>query len=81
MAPVDCGYTMALDAMMAVLRRTQASLIIAMHWFTDAGLERFLAGMASDILVLRPGISEIEVSLPDRPTIVVLRPAWLRAGE
>ena len=84
MAPVDGGYTMALDAMMAVLRRMEASVVIPMHWFTDAGLARFLSGMAGDFPIERPGTSEIEVSLrslPDRPTIVVLRPEWLRDDE
>ncbi len=84
MAPVDGGYTMALDAMMAVLRRMEASIVIPMHWFTDAGLARFLAGMEDEFAIHRPGTSEIEVSLrslPDRPTIMVLRPGWLRAGE
>ncbi|HKL65837.1 MAG TPA: MBL fold metallo-hydrolase [Roseovarius sp.] len=84
MAPVDGGYTMALDAMMAVLRRMEASIVIPMHWFTDSGLERFLAGMEDSFAIERPGTSEIGVSLrslPDRPTIVVLRPAWLRADE
>ncbi len=84
MAPVDGGYTMAIENMMNVLRRVRASIVIPMHWFTDATLERFLAGMAGDFAIERPGVSEIEVSLrslPERPTIVVLRPAWLRQGE
>jgi len=81
---VDGGYTMALDSVMAVLRRMEASIVIPMHWFTDAGLERFLSGMEGTFAIARPGTSEIAVSLrslPDRPTIVVLRPAWLRADE
>lgn len=84
MAPVDGSYTMAIEAMMNVLRRVRASIVIPMHWFTDATLERFLAGMAGDFAILRPQVSEIEVSLrslPERPSIVVLRPAWLRQGE
>jgi len=59
-------------------------VVIPMHWFTDSTLERFLAGMEGDFAILRPGVSEIEVSLrslPDRPTIIVLRPAYLREGE
>ena len=84
MAPVDGGYTMAIGNMMHVLRRIRASIVIPMHWFTEATLERFLAGMAGDFAIERKGESEIEVSLrslPERPTIVVLRPAWLRQGE
>lgn len=84
MAPVDGGYTMSLGNMMNVLRRVRASIVIPMHWFTDRTLERFLAGMQGDFVIDRPGTSEIEVSLrtlPDRPTIKVLRPSRLRATE
>jgi L-ascorbate metabolism protein UlaG (beta-lactamase superfamily) len=84
MAPVDGGFTMNIETMMNVLRRVRASVVIPMHWFTDSTLERFLTGMEGDFAITRPGTSEIEVSLrslPDRPTIVVLRPAYLREGE
>jgi L-ascorbate metabolism protein UlaG (beta-lactamase superfamily) len=84
MAPVDGGYTMPLADMMAVLRRLKARIVIPMHWFRDGSLQRFLAGMEGDFAIRRPGASEITVSLrdlPDRPTIMVLRPAYLRPGE
>ncbi|MGX0875589.1 L-ascorbate metabolism protein UlaG (beta-lactamase superfamily) [Roseovarius sp. MBR-154] len=84
MAPVDGGFTMNIENMMNVLRRVRASVVIPMHWFTDSTLERFLAGMEGEFAITRPGVSEIEVSLrslPDRPTIVVLRPAYLREEE
>ncbi len=84
MAPVDGGYTMAIDSMMDVLRRMQASIVIPMHWFTNRTLDRFLAGMEGEFAIERPGTSEIEVSLrdlPHRPTIMVLRPAPLREDE
>jgi L-ascorbate metabolism protein UlaG (beta-lactamase superfamily) len=84
MAPVDGGFTMNIENMMNVLRRVRASVVIPMHWFTDSTLERFLAGMEGEFAITRPGVSEIEVSLrslPDRPTIVVLRPAYLRDDE
>jgi L-ascorbate metabolism protein UlaG (beta-lactamase superfamily) len=75
---------MPLADMMAVLRRLKARIVIPMHWFRDGSLQRFLAGMEGDFAIRRPGASEITVSLrdlPDRPTIVVLRPAYLRPGE
>ncbi|EAQ25303.1 MBL fold metallo-hydrolase [Roseovarius sp. 217] len=84
MAPVDGGFTMNIADMMSVLRRVKASIVLPMHWFGDSTLERFLAGMEADFAIARPGVSDIEVSLrtlPDRPTIVVLRPAWLRDNE
>lgn len=84
MAPVDGGFTMNIESMMTVLRRVKASVVLPMHWFGDGTLERFLVGMERDFAIARPGVSEIELSLsslPDRPTIVVLRPAWLRDNE
>jgi len=75
---------MNIDSMMNVLRRLRASVVFPMHWFTDSTLERFLAGMEGEFAITRPGTSEIEVSLrslSDRPTIVVLRPAYLREEE
>lgn len=84
MAPVDGGFTMNIESTMNVLRRVKASIVLPMHWFGDGTLERFLAGMEGDFVIARPGVSEIDVSLrslPDRPNIVVLRPAWLRDNE
>ncbi|MBC7133142.1 MAG: MBL fold metallo-hydrolase [Roseovarius sp.] len=85
MVPVDGGYTMAVENMINVMRRVQARIIVPMHWFTDATLERFLSGMAQEgFAVARPGTETLEVSLrslPDRPTVIALRPAWLREGE
>ncbi len=80
MAPVDGGYTMAQSAMMDVMRRLKARIVIPMHWFADGSLERFIAGMSDEFAVRRPGTSHLEVSLrslPDDPTIIVLRPGWL----
>lgn len=84
MAPVDGGYTMSLDNMMNVLRRLKARIVIPMHWFADGSLGRFLAGMEGDFDIIETGGSEITVSLrslPDRPTIMVLRPSLLRDEE
>lgn len=81
MAPVDGGYTMSLTEMMSVMRRIKARIVIPMHWFADGSLQRFLRGMQDEFIVLEPGTSHLEVSLrslPDDPTIIVLRPAWLR---
>ena len=75
MAPVDGGYTMNLPAMISVLKRLRARVVIPMHWFGPANLERFLAGMADDFAIRRVGAAEIAVSaarLPDRPTVMVL---------
>lgn len=85
MVPVDGGYTMAVDSMINVMRRVKASVILPMHWFTDMTLERFLRGMEEEgFAIERPGSNEVEVSLrslPERPTVIALRPAWLRDNE
>ena len=84
MAPVDGGATLPLDEMIAVLERLRASLVVPMHWFSGYALGAFLAGMSDRFVIEKPGASEIELSLrtlPRKPTIVILRPAWLREGE
>ncbi len=84
MAPVDGGYTMSLEEMMLVLNRLKSRIVIPMHWFVDGSLGRFLAGMEDEFQVVVTDTSEITVSLrtlPDDPTIMVLRPAWLRDTE
>ena len=81
MAPVDGGMTLPLPEMMATLKRLKSSVVIPMHWFSSYSLDAFLVGMADEFAIERPGNSSIEVSLrtlPDRPTIVVLTPDYLR---
>jgi len=80
LVPVDGGYTMALDAMIDVVRRLKSSIVIPMHWFGDFTLERFLTGMEAEFAVVRTGESALSVSLdrlPARPTVMVLRPRYL----
>ncbi|MBB94024.1 MAG: Zn-dependent hydrolase [Rhodobacteraceae bacterium] len=82
MAPVDGGMTLPLPEMMATLKRLKSSIVIPMHWFSRYSLEAFLVGMRDEFAIDVSGGSSIEVSLrtlPDRPTIKVLAPAWLRA--
>lgn len=84
MAPVDGGLTLPLPDMIAVLNRLKSRVVIPMHWFADGSLGRFLAGMESAFDVVVTDGSELTVSLqslPRKPTVIVLRPAWLREGE
>jgi len=63
------------------VKRLKSSIVIPMHWFSGFSLEAFIAGMADEFAIDRRDDSAIEVSLrslPSRPTIVVLQPAWLR---
>jgi len=83
MAPVDGGFTMPLPDMMRVLKRLKASVVIPMHWWGDGTLGRFVDGMRSEFAVERRDAANMTLSLEDlprRPTIVVLKPRYLR-GE
>ncbi len=84
MAPVDGGMTMPLPDMISVLQRLRSSLVIPMHWFHTGSLQSFLNGIGGEFAVLRPGASSVTVSLkslPDRPTVLVLEPSYLRDDE
>lgn len=84
MAPVDGGYTLPQSVMIDMLNRLKSSVVIPMHWFSGAALERFLTGIEHEFLVDRRADSSIELSLrslPPRPTVVVLQPSWLHDPE
>ena len=84
MAPVDGGLTLPRETLRDVLTRLRSSVVIPMHWFGVGNLEAFLAEMGADYPVERVGGPSIEVSLrtlPDRPTIMVLDPAFLSDPE
>lgn len=81
MAAVDGGLTVDTPTMVRILQRFRSSLILPMHWFGEQTLDRFLTSMSPDFEIVRPGKSEVTVSLsslPKRPTIMVLEPAFLR---
>lgn len=81
MAAVDGSMTINQDEMVEILQRLRSSVVIPMHWFRPATLERFLARMAEDFAIERPGVSDYAVSLqtlPRVPTVVVLEPRLLR---
>lgn len=80
MAPVDGGLTLDLPSMIRVLQRLRSSVVIPMHWFGRGTLDVFLAGMEGDFAIDWTGQTSLEVSLrtlPSRPTVVVLDPAYL----
>ncbi|WP_298360050.1 MBL fold metallo-hydrolase [uncultured Litoreibacter sp.] len=79
MAAVDGGLSLDTPTMMRVLKRLKSSVVIPMHWFGRISLNSFLAGMGDEFDVVEPDSSFIEISarsLPRRPTIMVLRPAY-----
>ncbi|WP_299820721.1 MBL fold metallo-hydrolase [uncultured Jannaschia sp.] len=84
MAPVDGGLTVDLPTMIRTLQGLRSSVVIPMHWFGPSSLDRFVAGMEGEFDVDRRSESFLDVSLdtlPDRPTIVVLQPAYLSEAE
>jgi L-ascorbate metabolism protein UlaG (beta-lactamase superfamily) len=75
MAPVDGNYTLDLDGMMEVLTALKAQVIIPMHFFGPATLERFLERAAQQWPVERSEIPTVVVSkatLPGSPKVLVL---------
>lgn len=82
MAAVDGGVTLDLPRMIAVLDRLKSSIVIPMHWFGPGSLDVFLQGMKNaGFGVRRDTGNSLDVSLrtlPSRPTVVVLRPQYLR---
>ena len=80
MAAVDGGMTLDLPSMIRTLKRLKSSVVIPMHWWGDTNLNMFLAGMSDEFEIENTGAHSLMVglrTLPDRPTVKVLRPAFL----
>jgi L-ascorbate metabolism protein UlaG (beta-lactamase superfamily) len=75
MAPVDGTYTLNQEEMVEVLRQIGPRLVIPMHIFSQASLDRFLA-RAGDFYAIRrepsPTIFLSRAALLETPTILVL---------
>ena len=81
MAPVDGGYTLPREVMVRIVDRLRSSIVIPMHWFSSYALDAFLEEVEDSFVIDRRDSSYLELSLrdlPSRPTVVVLRPQWLR---
>jgi len=84
MAAVDGGLTVELPTMIRILKRLRSSIVIPMHWWSQINLDQFLAGMADDFAIEPDVGTTLEVSLrtlPDRPTVMVMRPTFLREPD
>lgn len=80
MVPVDGSMTMDIGTMMRVVSRLRSSVVLPMHWFNPARLERFLAGMSNQFMIQRSEGSDVVLSLdtlPSQPTVLVLQPEVL----
>ncbi|WP_136634730.1 MBL fold metallo-hydrolase [Pseudooceanicola onchidii] len=81
MVPVDGGMTLDTATMVRVVERLKASIVLPMHWFSDASLRWFLEGVQDEFDIDLRRTSELTVSLrdlPQRRKVVVLQPNWLR---
>ena len=70
--------------MMRVLKRLKSSIVIPMHWFSGFALDDFLEGMSDEFTVINVEGPTLDVSidrLPSSPTIMVLRPQYLRSDD
>jgi L-ascorbate metabolism protein UlaG (beta-lactamase superfamily) len=75
MVPVDGVWTLNQDEMIEVLRQIEPKIIIPMHIFTQATLDKFLTKIG-DLYAVRPAASRTLVltrsELPSEAQIVVL---------
>jgi L-ascorbate metabolism protein UlaG (beta-lactamase superfamily) len=75
LVPVDGTWTLDLDGMVEVIESIGPTVVIPMHYFGTATLERFLAKMSEKHDIVReerPSIVVSRTSLPARPTVRVL---------
>jgi L-ascorbate metabolism protein UlaG (beta-lactamase superfamily) len=75
LVPVDGSYTMAQASMIEVLKTLRARLVIPMHYFGTATLQRFLSGMGEGFEIevkSDPTLIVSAATLPDAPKIIVL---------
>jgi L-ascorbate metabolism protein UlaG (beta-lactamase superfamily) len=75
MVPVDGSYTMAQDAMVEVLQRIKARLILPMHMFGPNTLTSFLRRLGETFVIETspsPAITVSTASLPPQPKVLVL---------
>ncbi len=75
LAPVDGGFTLDMDGMLDVLKLLQPRLIIPMHFFGRATLERFLFKASNDWPIdtkTAPTLVVSRATLPQQTTVVVL---------
>ena len=79
MAAVDGGLTLEMPAMLRVMKRLRASVVLPMHWFGGASLAAFLDGMQDEFAVVWLQENTFKMSLdllPDRPTVMVVSPRF-----
>jgi L-ascorbate metabolism protein UlaG (beta-lactamase superfamily) len=76
MVPVDGAWTLNQDDMIEVLRQIKPKIVIPMHIFTRATLDKFLTRMGNLFEVRHAGGPTIVLArsgLPDKPEVLVLQ--------
>ncbi|MGI3170571.1 MBL fold metallo-hydrolase [Pseudooceanicola sp. C21-150M6] len=84
MVPVDGGMTLDTPSMVRVVERLKSSIVLPMHWFSGSSLNWFLEELEAEFDIDIRRESEMTVSLrdlPERRTIVVLQPSYLREPD
>ena len=75
MAPVDGSFTLEISEMIEVLKTLRAQIVLPMHAFGTASLQRFVQGMSDEFATEVNQGATLTVSietLPSRPTVVLL---------
>ncbi|MEO1292056.1 MAG: hypothetical protein AAFV62_04375, partial [Pseudomonadota bacterium] len=75
--PSTGASTMSHDKMLEVLDRLRARVVVPMHYFGLANLERFLGKMPERYAIRRAGTHSVVLSkekLPSEPNVLVLQP-------
>lgn len=75
MVPVDGGYTMGQSDMLEVLKTLKARVVIPMHYFGPATLNRFIGTVSGTYELETRTTPEVVLSaatLPERPKLLVL---------
>lgn len=83
LVPVDGSVTMSQEAMVRVMDRVKARIVIPMHWFGINNVELFVQNMPNFELDVRDD-NYIDVSLdtlPAEPTIVILPPKLIQSVD
>ncbi len=75
MVAVDGGYTMDIAGVAETLRTLSARLILPMHYFNQATLNRFLDSVRGEFAVemaAQPSVVVSRATLPAEPKVLVL---------
>ena len=79
LVPVDGSYTIAQAAMKQVIEQIRPAVVIPMHFFGTASLDRFLALMGEDwevVTIAGSSLAFSRITLPQRRVVVLQPERW-----